>query len=102
MLLVIQNLLTKLGVAKFESTYLKIKWVDFSFILWHTHIQVCQIPLTKLQEPQALTIYEYFNQLTSQGLGLDHSEEFEDAINDTLALIQQSSLADIESGEDEE
>jgi len=49
-----------------------------------------------------LTIYEYFNQLTSQGLGLDHSEEFEDAINDTLALIQQSSLADIESGEEEE
>ena len=31
------------------------KWVDFSFILWHTHIQVCQIPLTKLQEPQVLT-----------------------------------------------
>ena len=49
-----------------------------------------------------MTIYEYFDQLTSQGLGLDHSEEFEDAINDTLALIQQSSLADIESGEDEE
>ena len=49
-----------------------------------------------------MTIYEYFDQLTSQGLGLDHSEEFEDAINDTLALIQQSSLADIESGEEEE
>ena len=48
-----------------------------------------------------MTIYEYFNQLTSQGLGLDHSEEFEDAINDTLTMIQQSSLADIESGEDE-
>ena len=26
-----------------------------------------------------MTIYEYFDQLTSQGLGLDHSEEFEDA-----------------------
>ena len=26
------------------------------------------------------------------------TKEFEDAINDTLALIQQSSLADIESG----
>ena len=48
-----------------------------------------------------MTIYEYFDQLTSQGLGLDHSEEFEDAINDTLALIQESSLADIESGEDD-
>ncbi len=29
--------------------------VDFLNILWHTYIQVCQIPLTKLQEPQALT-----------------------------------------------
>ena len=48
-----------------------------------------------------MTIYEYFDQLTSIGLGLNHSEEFEDAINDTLALIQQSSLADIESGEEE-
>ena len=47
-----------------------------------------------------MTIYEYFNELTSQGLGLDHSEEFEDAIMDTLSLIQQSSLADIESGEE--
>ena len=49
-----------------------------------------------------MTIYEYFDQLTNVGLGIEHSEEFEDAINDTLALIQQSSLADIESGEDEE
>ena len=48
-----------------------------------------------------MTIYEYFDQLTSQGLGLDHSEEFEDAINDTLALIKNSSLADIESGDEE-
>ena len=99
MLLAIQNLLTKLGVAKFESAYLKIKWVDFSFTLWHTHIQVCQIPLPKLQEPQALTIYEYFDALTNIGLDIDHSEEFENAILDTLTLIQESSLADIESGE---
>ena len=49
-----------------------------------------------------MTIYDYFNELTNQGLGLDHSEEFEDAIQDTLALIQQSSLADIESGEDDD
>ena len=49
-----------------------------------------------------MTIYDYFNELTNQGLGLDHSEEFEDAINDTLALIQQSSLADIESGGDDD
>ena len=64
MLLVIQNLLTKLGVAKFESAYLKIKWVDFSFTLWHTHIQVCQIPLTKLQEPQALKTYTVVQTIT--------------------------------------
>ena len=49
-----------------------------------------------------MTIYEYFDQLTNVGLGIEHSEEFEDAINDTLALIQQSSLADIESGEDDD
>ena len=88
------------GVAK--KLIFKNKWVDFSFTLWHTHIQVCQIPLTKLQEPQALTIYEYFDALTNIGLNIGHSEEFEDAINDTLALIQESSLADIESGEEDD
>ena len=49
-----------------------------------------------------MTIYEYFDALTNIGLGLSHSEESEDAINDTLALIQQSSLADIESGEEDD
>ena len=29
-----------------------------------------------------MTIYEYFDALTNIGLGLEHSEEFEDAIND--------------------
>ena len=47
-----------------------------------------------------MTIYEYFDALTNIGLDEVHSEEFEDAINDTLALIQSSSLADIESGEE--
>ena len=47
-----------------------------------------------------MTIYDYFCGLTHIGLNEPHSEEFEDAIIDTLALIQQSSLADIESGED--
>ena len=27
-----------------------------------------------------MTIYEYFDQLTNVGLGIEHSEEFEDAI----------------------
>ena len=49
-----------------------------------------------------MTIYEYFDALTNIGLNIGHSEEFEDAINDTLALIQQSSLADIESGEEDD
>ncbi len=49
-----------------------------------------------------MTIYEYFDALTNIGLDIGHSEEFEDAINDTLALIQESSLADIESGEEDD
>jgi len=49
-----------------------------------------------------MTIYEYFDALTNIGLDIGHSEEFEDAINDTLALIQQSSLADIESGDEDD
>ena len=44
-----------------------------------------------------MTIYDYFDALTNIGLDEPHSEEFEDAIMDTLALIQQSTLADIES-----
>ena len=44
-----------------------------------------------------MTIYDYFHILTDIGLDEPHSEEFEDAINDTLALIAQSTLADIES-----
>ena len=45
-----------------------------------------------------MTIYEYFDALTScNSIDELYSEEFEDAINDTLALIQQSTLADIES-----
>ena len=45
-----------------------------------------------------MTMYEYFNALTScDCLDALNSEAFEDAIKDTLALIQQSTLADIES-----
>ena len=49
-----------------------------------------------------MTIYEYFNRLTSQGLGIDMTEEFDNAVVDTLELIRESSLADIESGGDDE
>ena len=44
-----------------------------------------------------MTIYEYFDALTNIGLDEPHSEEVEDAIMNTLDLIQQSTLADIES-----
>ena len=49
-----------------------------------------------------MTIYEYFDALADIGLDIGHSEKFEDAINDTLALIANSPLADIESGEEDE
>ena len=49
-----------------------------------------------------MTIYDYFNALTNVGLGEEHTEEFEDAINDTLAMIQQSTLGDIENKIEEE
>ena len=49
-----------------------------------------------------MTIYDYFNALTNIGLGEVHTEEFEDAIQDTLALIQQSTLGDIENNIEDE
>ena len=49
-----------------------------------------------------MTIYEYFNRLTSQGLGIDMTEEFDNAIVDTLELIRESSLTDIESGDEDD
>ena len=49
-----------------------------------------------------MTIYDYFNALTNIGLGEVHTEEFEDAIQDTLTLIQQSTLGDIENNIEDE
>ena len=49
-----------------------------------------------------MTIYDYFNALTNIGLDEEHTEEFEDAINDTLTLIQQSTLGDIENNIEDE
>ena len=43
-----------------------------------------------------MTIYDYFNALTNIGLGEEHTEEFEDAINDTLTMIQQGLPDDTE------
>ena len=36
----------------------------------------------------ALTIAEYFDRLATQGLGIEISEEFDNAIVDTLEIIQ--------------
>tara|TARA_R100001460_G_scaffold30634_2_gene60458 strand:- start:302 stop:463 length:162 start_codon:yes stop_codon:yes gene_type:complete len=49
-----------------------------------------------------MTIYDYFDRLTSIGLGEDHTEEFEDAIQDTLSMIQQSTLGAFENKIEEE
>ena len=49
-----------------------------------------------------MTIYDYFNRLTSIGLDEEHSEEFEDAIQDTLTMIQQSTLGNFENVIDDE
>ena len=49
-----------------------------------------------------MTIYDYFNSLTSIVLDEEHSEEFEDAIQDTLTMIQQSTLGNFENVIEEE
>ena len=49
-----------------------------------------------------MTIYDFFNRLTSIGLDEEHSEEFEDAIQDTLTMIQQSTLGNFENVIEEE
>jgi len=50
----------------------------------------------------ALTIAEYFDRLTSQGLGIYVSEEFDNAIVDTLELIRNHPIGDFENVEEED
>ena len=49
----------------------------------------------------ALTISEYFDRLTSQGLGIYVSEEFDNAIVDTLEIIRNHPIGDFENVEEE-
>ena len=49
----------------------------------------------------ALTIAEYFDRLATQGLGIEISEEFDNAIVDTLEIIQNHPIGDFENEEEE-
>ncbi len=49
----------------------------------------------------ALTIAEYFDRLTTEGLGIYVSEEFDNAIVDTLEIIRNHPIGDFENIEEE-
>ena len=48
-----------------------------------------------------LTIAEYFDRLATQGLGIEISEEFDNAIVDTLEIIANHPIGDFENVEEE-
>ena len=48
----------------------------------------------------ALTIAEYFDRLATQGLGIEISEEFDNAIVDTLEIIRNHEIGDFENIDD--
>ena len=50
----------------------------------------------------ALTIAEYFDRLTQEGLGIYLSEEFDNAIVDTLEIIRNHPIGDFENVEEED
>ena len=50
----------------------------------------------------ALTIAEYFDRLATQGLGIYVSEEFDNAIVDTLEIIRNHEIGDFENVEEDE
>ena len=50
----------------------------------------------------ALTIAEYFDRLATQGLGIEISEEFDNAIVDTLEIIRNHEIGDFENVEEDE
>jgi len=49
----------------------------------------------------SLTIAEYFDRLATEGLGIYVSEEFDNAIVDTLEIIQNHDIGDFENVEEE-
>ena len=50
----------------------------------------------------AFTIAEYFDRLATQGLGIEISEEFDNAIVDTLEIIRNHEIGDFENVEEDE
>ena len=48
----------------------------------------------------ALTIAEYFDRLATEGLGIEISEEFDNAIGDTLEIIRNHDIGDFENIDD--
>tara|TARA_Y100001937_G_scaffold51490_1_gene71471 strand:- start:183 stop:359 length:177 start_codon:yes stop_codon:yes gene_type:complete len=50
----------------------------------------------------ALTIAEYFDRLTQEGLGIYLSEEFDNAIVDTLEIIRNHPIGDFENVEEDD
>ena len=48
----------------------------------------------------ALTIAEYFDRLATQGLGIEISEQFDNAIVDTLEIIRNHDIGDFENIDD--
>ena len=50
----------------------------------------------------SLTIAEYFDRLATQGLGIYVSEEFDNAIVDTLEIIRNHDIGDFENVEEED
>tara|TARA_B100000401_G_scaffold344782_1_gene242742 strand:+ start:287 stop:472 length:186 start_codon:yes stop_codon:yes gene_type:complete len=48
-----------------------------------------------------LTIAEYFDRLATKGLGIEISEEFDNAIVDMLEIIENHPIGDFENVEEE-
>ena len=49
-----------------------------------------------------MTIHDYFNRLTNIDLNIDMTEEFSDAIIDTLEIIRNHPIGDFENKIEEE
>ena len=49
-----------------------------------------------------LTIAEYFDRLATEGLGIYVSEEFDNAIVDTLEIIRNHDIGDFENVDDDD
>lgn len=49
-----------------------------------------------------MTIAEYFDRLTSEGLGIYLSEDFDNAVIDTLEIIRNHPIGDFENIEEDD